>query len=82
MAHLVSIAFFLGVLVMLAWLLDRIFRESRAAIVAAWLQTPSAAKAELAATLSRWGTCLRASFVIKSQDSFGSDMNRLLRRIS
>ncbi len=81
MAHLLSIAFFLGLLVGLGMFLESMFRGNgpaiRAALVGTWTADRSAETA-----LSRIGTCLRASFPSVGQEPVGDDLSRLVLQLS
>jgi hypothetical protein len=81
MPHLLSIAFFLGLLVGLGMLLESMVRGNgraiRAALVGTWTADRSAETA-----LGRIGTCLRTSFPRVEQDALGDDLSRLVLQLS
>jgi hypothetical protein len=81
MAHLLSIAFFLALLVGLGMLLENMLRGNgsaiRAALVGTWNADPSGETA-----LSCVGICLRASFPSVGQEPIGDDLSRLVLQLS
>lgn len=81
MAHLLSFAFFLSILVGLAMFLESMFRDSAPAIRAALLGT-WAADRSTGSILQRIGTCLRASFPSAGQEALSDDLSRLVLQLS
>jgi hypothetical protein len=81
MAHLVSIAFFIGLLIGLAMLLEKAFRDNGPAIRAALLGRMGEDRAGETA-LRRIGECLRASFPSRGQEALSDDLNRLVLQLS
>ncbi len=82
MAHLLSNAFFIGLLVGLAMLLRRLFRRYGPAIRAALIGTWIAADRLAETALGRIGTCLRASFPTGEQEPLSDDLSRLVDQLS
>ncbi len=81
MAHLLSIAFSVGLLISLGVFLARMSRHNRwairAALVGTWISD------RLAETrLGRIGNCLRASFPNAEQEPLSDDLNRLVLQLS
>jgi hypothetical protein len=82
LAHLLSIAFFIGLLIGLAMLLEQLFRgygpAIRAALLGKWGQDDQSSET----ALRRIGTCLRASFLKSGQEPLSDDLNRLVLQLS
>ena len=81
MAHLLSIAFSIGLLIGLGVFLARMSRSNRwsirAALVGTWISD------RLAETpLGRVGNCLRASFPSAEEEPLSDDLNRLVLQLS
>ena len=81
MAQMLSIAFFLALLVGLGMLFESMLRGNwtaiRAALVGTWSTDRSAETA-----LSRIGTCLRTSFPSVGQEALSDDLNHLVLQLS
>ncbi len=80
-AHLLSIAFSVGLLIGLGVFLAKMSRRNRwairAALVGTWISD------RLAETpLARVGNCLRASFPSVEQEPLSDDLNRLVLQLS
>jgi len=82
MAHLLSIALFLGLLAGLAIFLNRLFGRYGPAIRAALIGTWSAADRLAESAFSRIGTCLRASFPPVEQEPLSDDLSCLVQQLS
>ena len=81
MAHPASILFFLGLLIGLLALLERIVRDNGPAIRhALWGTRTRAASNESALDLV--GSCLRASFQSRDQEKLGPELGRLLGQLA
>ena len=81
MVHLLSMAFFLSVLVGLGMFFQSMVRRHglaiRAALAGTWTADLSAETA-----LNRIGTCLRASFPSVAQEPLDDDLSRLVLQLS
>jgi hypothetical protein len=81
MAQMLSIAFFLALLVGLGMFLESMLRGNwtaiRAALVGTWTTDRSTET-----SLSRIGTCLRASFPSVGQEALGDDLSHLVLQLS
>jgi hypothetical protein len=82
MAHLFSIAFFIGLLIGLAMLLEKAVREHGPAIRAALLGRWGSDDPSAETALRRIGACLRASFPSQRQEPLSDDLNRLMLQLS
>ena len=82
MAHLLSIVFFVGLLVGLAMFSRRLFRRYGPAIRAALIGTWVAADRLAETAIGRIGTCLRASFPTVEQEPLSDDLSRLVDQLS
>lgn len=81
MAHLLSIAFFVTLILSSGLFLGRMFLASRwairAALVGTWISE------RIAETpFGRIGSCLRASFAPRGEEPLGQDLNDLIKRLS
>jgi hypothetical protein len=82
MTHLLSIVFFVGLLIGLAMLLEKAFRDHGSAIRAALLGKWGSDDPSADTALRRIGACLRASFPGGGQEPLSDDLNRLVLQLS